>query len=186
MEGTYVQILDKTFVQSISACQISEAVQRMARQICEDLRHEDPVFLVVLNGAFMFASDLMKQLDFPSTLTFVKFASYQGTSSSGKVKELIGLAEEIKGRTVVILEDIIDTGLTMQQMLQNLYPQKPKEIRIASLFLKPEKLEVPLDVHYVAFRIPNDFIVGYGLDYEGYGRNLPAIYSVSESDSIEK
>lgn len=180
MKGEQIRILDKTFVQSISERRISEEVQRMAAHICEDMRHEDPIFIVMLNGAFMFASDLMKQLDFPSKVSFVKFASYQGTSSTGAVMELIGLSEHIEGRTVVIVEDIVDTGLTMQRMIEVLNSHNPKKIHIASLFLKPEKLEVEIQVDYVAFRIPNDFIVGYGLDYEGYGRNLPAIYSVVE------
>lgn len=181
MKRRQVQILDKTFVQSISEQQISEAVQRMAVRLCDDLREEDPIFIVMLNGAFMFASDLMKQLDFPSKVSFVKFASYQGTSSTGAVLELIGLSENIAGRTVVIVEDIIDTGLTMQRMLEVLRTRNPKKIHIASMFLKPDQLKVALQIDYVAFRIPNDFIVGYGLDYEGYGRNLPAIYSVVES-----
>lgn len=175
-----VQILDKTFVRSISEQEIAEAVTRIAVQISDNLREKDPIFIVVLNGAFMFASDLMKELNFPSRITFVKMASYEKTASTGVVKELIGLSEDIEGRTVVVIEDIVDTGYTMQCMMAALRSHHPEEIHIASLFMKPENLKVDLHVDYVAFHIPNDFIVGYGLDYEGYGRNLSAIYSVVE------
>ncbi len=175
-----VQILDKTFVRSISEQEIAEAVARIAVQISDNLREKDPIFIVVLNGAFMFASDLMKKLNFPSRITFVKMASYEKTASTGIVKELIGLSENIEGRTVVVIEDIVDSGYTMQCMIATLQSHHPEEIHIASLFMKPENLKVDLHVDYVAFHIPNDFIVGYGLDYEGYGRNLSAIYSVVE------
>lgn len=128
----------------------------------------------------MFTADLMKRLTIPCEISFVKLASYEGTSSTGKVKELVGLNENITGRTVVIVEDIVDTGLTMQRLIETLRAQHPKEIRIATLLLKPDKLKVDLDIRYVAMRIPNDFIVGYGLDYEGLGRNYRDIYSVVE------
>ena len=138
------------------------------------------MFLSVLNGAFMFAADLMRNLTIPSEISFVKLASYAGTSSTGKVKELVGLNDDIEGRTVVIVEDIVDTGVTMKHLLETLQARKPKEIRIATLLLKPDKLKVELDIHYVAMRIPNDFIVGYGLDYDGLGRNYRDIYTVME------
>ena len=128
----------------------------------------------------MFAADLMRNLTIPSEISFVKLASYAGTSSTGKAKELVGLNDNIEGRTVVIVEDIVDTGVTMKHLLETLQAGKPKEIRIATLLLKPDKLEVELDIHYVAMRIPNDFIVGYGLDYDGLGRNYRDIYTVME------
>jgi hypoxanthine phosphoribosyltransferase len=155
-------------------------VARVASEINRDLEGTNPLFLSVLNGAFMFAADLMRNLTIPSEISFVKLASYAGTSSTGKVKELVGLNDDIEGRTVVIVEDIVDTGLTMKHLLETLQAKKPKEIRIATLLLKPDKLKVELDIPYVAMRIPNDFIVGYGLDYDGLGRNYRDIYTVME------
>lgn len=145
-----------------------------------DLKDEKPLFVSVLNGSFMFTADLMKYLDMPCEVSFVKLASYEGTSSTGKVKELVGLNDDITGRTVVIVEDIVDTGLTMQRLVETLKARNPKEVRIATLLVKPDKLQVPLDIHYVAMNIPNDFIVGYGLDYDGLGRNYRDIYTVIE------
>ena len=128
----------------------------------------------------MFTADLMKHLTIPCEISFVKLASYAGTASTGKVKEQVGLNEDISGRTVVIVEDIVDTGLTMQRLLETLKARNPKEIRIATLLVKPDKLQVDLDINYVAMNIPNDFIVGYGLDYDGFGRNYRDIYTVVE------
>lgn len=145
-----------------------------------DLKDEKPLFVSVLNGSFMFTADLMKYLDMPCEVSFVKLASYEGTSSTGKVKELVGLNDDITGRTVVIVEDIVDTGLTMQRLVETLKARNPKEVRIATLLVKPDKLQVPLDIQYVAMNIPNDFIVGYGLDYDGLGRNYRDIYTVIE------
>lgn len=175
-----IQIKDKQFKTFIPEADILKEVARVADEINRDLADDNPLFISVLNGSFMFASDLMKYLAIPCEISFVKLASYEGTSSTGKVKELVGLNEEITGRTVVIVEDIVDTGLTMQRLLETLQARHPKEIRIATLLVKPDKLKVDLDIHYVAMRIPNDFIVGYGLDYEGFGRNYRDIYSVVE------
>ncbi len=180
-ETPTVRILDKTFALSLSAEQIAEKVTAAAARISEELRHRDPIFVSVLNGAFMFASDLIRQLDFPAKVSFVKLSSYEGVSTTGSVHELIGLSENIEGRLVVVVEDIVDTGYTMQHLLQALEKHRPQEIRIASLFVKPENLKVDLTIDYPLFHIPNDFIVGYGLDYDGYGRNLPAIYTLVES-----
>ena len=166
-----IQIKDKRFKTFISEADILKEVERVASEINRDL---------ALNGSFMFTADLMKRLTMPCEISFVKLASYEGTSSTGKVKELVGLNEDITGRTVVIVEDIVDTGLTMQRLLETLRARNPKEIRIATLLVKPDKLKVDLDIPYVAMRIPNDFIVGYGLDYEGFGRNYRDIYSVVE------
>lgn len=175
-----IQIKDKQFKTFIPEADILKEVARVADEINRDLADDNPLFISVLNGSFMFASDLMKYLAIPCEISFVKLASYEGTFSTGKVKELVGLNEDITGRTVVIVEDIVDTGLTMQRLLETLQARHPKEIRIATLLVKPDKLKVDLDIHYVAMRIPNDFIVGYGLDYEGFGRNYRDIYSVVE------
>ncbi len=178
-----IQIKDKRFVLFIPEARILGEVTRVAKEISRDLEGTDPLFLIVLNGAFMFASDLLRRLTIPCEISFVKLASYAGTSSTGKVKELLGLTDGIEGRTVVIVEDIIDTGLTMKHLLEQLQARKPKEIRIATLLLKPDKLKADLDIPYVAMQIPNDFIVGYGLDYDGWGRNYRDIYTVAEGDS---
>ena len=173
-----IQIKDKQFTVSISEEEILKEVTRVAAEINRDLAGKNPLFLSVLNGSFMFTADLMKRIEIPCEISFVKLASYQGDSSTGKVKKLMGLNEELTGRTVVIVEDIVDTGLTMQQLLAELAGLHPAEIRIATLLLKPDKLKVPLDIQYVAMQIPNDFIVGYGLDYDGLGRNYKDIYTV--------
>lgn len=175
-----IQIKDKRFKTFIPEAQILQEVSRVANEIMNDLKDEKPLFVSVLNGSFMFTADLMKYLDMPCEVSFVKLASYEGTSSTGKVKELVGLNDDITGRTVVIVEDIVDTGLTMQRLVETLKARNPKEVRIATLLVKPDKLQVPLDIHYVAMNIPNDFIVGYGLDYDGLGRNYRDIYTVIE------
>ena len=163
-----IQIKDKQFTVSIKEQDIQKEVIRVANEINRDLAGKNPLFLSVLNGSFMFTADI----------SFVKLASYQGVTSTGVIKEVIGLNEDIAGRTVVIVEDIVDTGLTMQRLLDTLGTRNPQEIHIASLLVKPEKLKVDLNIEYVAMEIPNDFIVGYGLDYDGFGRNYPDIYTV--------
>lgn len=173
-----IQIKDKKFAISITEEQILKEVDRVAAEINRDLKDKNPLFLSVLNGSFMFTSDLMKRITIPCEISFVKLASYQGISSTGKITEVIGVNEDISGRCVVIVEDIVDTGLTMQRLLETLGTRNPKEIHIASLLVKPEKLQVPLNIKYAAMNIPNDFIVGYGLDYDGLGRNYKDIYTV--------
>ncbi len=173
-----IQIKDKSFTTFITEEKILKEVARVADEINRDLNGTQPLFLSVLNGSFMFTSDLMKFINIPCEISFVKLASYQGTSSTGKVKELVGLNEDITGRTVVIVEDIVDTGFTMERLIETLRARNPKEIRIATLLVKPDKLKVNLDINYVAMNIPNDFIVGYGLDYDGFGRNYRDIYTV--------
>lgn len=175
-----IQIKDKRFRTFITENEILKQVARVADEINRDLADENPLFVSVLNGSFMFTSDLMKHLNMPCELSFVKLASYEGTSSTGKVKELVGLNNDITGRTVVIVEDIVDTGFTMERLIETLRQRNPKGIRIATLLVKPDKLQVKLDIHYVAMNIPNDFIVGYGLDYDGLGRNYRDIYTVVE------
>lgn len=175
-----VQVKDKKFSLYIPESRIKEQVSKIANLINNDLAGKHPLFLVVLNGAFVFAADLLRDVTIPCEVSFIRLASYEGTSSTGEVKQLIGLNEDIEGRTVVIVEDIIDSGLTMQELFLILAKKNPKEIRIASLFVKPNNLKVDLNIHYRCFDIENDFIVGYGLDYDQQGRNLPDIYKVIE------
>ena len=175
-----VKIKDKTFQTSISEATIQERISEVAARINHDMEGRTPIFLSVLNGAFMFTSDLMKQITIPCELSFVKLASYEGVISTGKVKEVIGLNVDIAGRDIVIVEDIVDTGRTMRQMLDTLSVRRPASISICTLFVKPEKLEEPLDIQYSCFEIPNDFIVGYGLDYDQLGRNLKEVYTLVE------
>ena len=173
-----IQVRDREFTISIPEAKILQRVSEVARQIQHDLKDEHPLFISVLNGSFVFAADLLRAVDMPCEVTFVRVASYEGMGSTGKVKQLMGLKENIEGRTVVVVEDIIDSGLTMKQMLETLRQQGPKDIRIASLLVKPGNLKVDLDIDYCCFKIPNDFIVGYGLDYDGYGRNMPEIMTL--------
>lgn len=175
-----IKVKDKEFAISIPEERILTEVDRLAARLNRDLEGENPLFLCVLNGSFVFAADLFRRIDIPAEISFVKLASYEGTASTGKVKELVGLAEDITGRTVVVVEDIVDTGRTMQKLVADLKSRGPKAVHVCTLLLKPEKLQVDLDVEYVALEIPNDFIVGYGLDYDGYGRNLRDIYTVVE------
>ncbi len=175
-----VKIKDKTFQTSISAAEIKQRVKDLAERINRDMAGKNPLFLSVLNGAFMFTADLLRAITIPCEVSFVKLASYEGVTSTGKVKEVIGLNVDISGRTVVILEDIVDTGHTMRQMLDSLQTRNPASIHVCTLFVKPDKLEEEVDIDYAAFSIPNDFIVGYGLDYDQQGRNLPEIYTLVE------
>lgn len=173
-----VTILDKTFDISIPEAEILKQVKRVAEQINKDMNGKNPLFLAVLNGSFVFAADLFRFITIPSEISFVKLASYEGTISTGKIKEVIGLNEDISGRDVIIVEDIVDTGSTMKRMLETLGTRNPRSLHICTLLLKPGKLSVPLNVEYVAMEIPNDFIVGYGLDYDQQGRNLRDIYTL--------
>ena len=135
------------------------------------------VFLGILNGAFLFAADLFRRINFPARISFIKLASYQGTSSSGSIKELIGWNEDIKNKTIVVVEDIVDTGNTLERIVDELVIRKAAEIRIAALLYKPDAYKKQIPLHYIGFEIPNDFVVGYGLDYDGFGRNLPSVYT---------
>mgnify|MGYP002261787710 FL=1 len=171
---------DKTFRTFIPEAEIQQRVKAVADKLNEDLKDKNPLFLAVLNGSFVFAADLMRMITIPCEISFVKLASYQGTVSSGKIKEVIGINEDLKGRTVVIVEDIIDTGFTMKRMLEQLGTRDPESLHICTLLVKPGKLQVPLNIEYAAMEIPNDFIVGYGLDYDQQGRNLRDIYTIVE------
>ncbi|MCK6649010.1 MAG: hypoxanthine phosphoribosyltransferase [Bacteroidia bacterium] len=171
-----VTLKDKTFRVHIPASDINKAVGEVAHRINLELKDKKPLFLAVLNGSFMFASDLLKKITIDCEISFVKVSSYHGTSTTGSVKSLIGLNEDIKGRTIVIIEDIVDTGLTMEKVLKELEVMEPAEVRICTLLYKPEAFRKKFDLDYVAIVVPNDFLVGYGLDYDGLGRNLPDIY----------
>lgn len=171
-----ITIKDKQFKPYISAEKINDAVLKVARKINEELVNELPLFLVVLNGSFMFASDLLKEVTIPCEISFIKVASYHGTSSTGSVSELIGLSEDLSGRTVVIVEDIVDTGVTVEKLFSILQRKNVKQIKVASALLKPDAYKKELPIDYVGLEIANDFVVGYGLDYDGLGRNLKEIY----------
>lgn len=173
-----ITIKDKSFSLSISEKEIQKAVKQVAEQINRDLEGKDPLFICVLNGAFMFAGDLMKNVNIPCEITFIKLSSYDGLYTTGTVKEIIGLNESVVGRNVVIVEDIVDTGITMERILGSLQAKGAKEIKVATFLQKPDALQRDITVDYIAMKIPNDFIVGYGLDYDGYGRNLKDIYTV--------
>ena len=171
-----IKIKDKEFIPMISEAEIKERVKLVAEQISNDMKGKNPLLLAVLNGSFVFAADLMREISIPSEISFVKLASYQGTTSTGKVKEVIGINEDLTGRTVIIVEDIVESGLTIKQMIESIGTRNPESVHICTLLLKPECLKTELDIEYAAFKIPNDFIVGYGLDYDQQGRNLKDIY----------
>lgn len=175
-----VQVLGKKFKVSIPSETIQESIKLMAKKMNTDLAGKDVIFLGILNGCFMFAGDLFKHIDLPCQITFLKLASYQGTSSSGNVKRLIGINENIEGKTVVILEDIIDTGNTLENIIKQLAGYDPLEIKVATLLYKPQAYKKELLIDYVGMEIPNSFILGYGLDYDGFGRNLSDIYTIIE------
>lgn len=175
-----LQIKDKKFAVSIPESEILKQVKRVAGEINRDLAGTEPVFLAILNGSFIFAADLMREIELSAQISFVKLASYVGTSSTGSVCEMIGLNVDISGRDVVVVEDIVDSGLTMKYVTEMLAKYNPRSISICTLLLKPGNLKVDLDIPYKCFSIPNDFILGYGLDYDGYGRNTRDIYTVVE------
>jgi len=175
-----IQVRDKTFEISISAREIDAAVERIAKQINKDFAEKNPLFLVVLNGAFMFASDLVKKITIPCEISFVKLSSYVGTQTTNTVRELIGLDEVLHDRSVVIIEDIIDTGITMGVATDKLKKLEAKEVKIATLLFKPLAFQRDYKIDYIGIEITNDFIVGYGLDYDGNGRNYPEIYKIVE------
>ena len=175
-----VKIKDKSFRISIPEAEIKARVKALAQQISKDLEGKTPLLLGVLNGSFIFAADLMREMTIPCEISFVKLASYQGTTSTGKIKEVLGINENLSGRTVVIVEDIVESGQTMKQMVESLGTRNPASVHICTLFFKPDKLREELTLDYVAFRIPDDFIVGYGLDYDGLGRELKDIYTIVE------
>ena len=173
-----VTIKDKTFETSMTEAQIKQRVKELAQQMSRELEGKNPLLLGVLNGAFIFAADLMREMTIPCEISFVKLASSQGTTSTGKVHEVIGINEDLSGRTVVIVEDIVESGLTIKRMMEQLGTRNPASVQVCTLFFKPDKLTEDLKLDYVAFEIPNDFIVGYGLDYDQQGRQLKEIYTL--------
>lgn len=175
-----IQVLDKKFRPFITAAEIDVRIKEMAAQITKDYEGKNPIFIAILNGSFMFASDLFKSIKGPAEIVFIKLASYKGTKSTGNVITSIGLDEPLEGRHVVIIEDIVDTGNTLTKFLPQLHNQQPASLKIAALLQKPEALEHPLEVDYVGFSVPNKFLLGFGLDYDGQGRNLAEIYQLVE------
>jgi hypoxanthine phosphoribosyltransferase len=173
-----IRILDKKFREFITEKAIQDRIEELARQMNNELAGKDVVFLGILNGAFLFAADLFRRIDLEVRISFVKLASYEGTSSSGSIKELIGWNEDIKNKTIVVIEDIVDTGNTLDRIVDELVIRKASEIKVASLLYKPGAYTKDIPVDYVGFEIPNDFVVGYGLDYNGYGRNLRSVYTL--------
>jgi len=173
-----IQVHDKKFRLYLSEEEIQREVSRIAFEMNRDLAESDPIFLGILNGAFMFAADLYKQLEFPCQITFLKMASYSGTYSTGSVKQLIGIGQDLKDRVVVVLEDIVDSGVTLETIIRQLSGYQPREIRVATLLHKPDAAVTKVRLDYVGLEIPNDFILGYGLDYDGYGRNYREIYQL--------
>jgi hypoxanthine phosphoribosyltransferase len=175
-----IKVHDKQFQPYIGAAELQLRIQEMAQQLSKDLQGERPLFIAILNGSFMFAADIFKHVTIDAEISFIKLVSYKGTRSTGNVITAIGLDEDLFGRTVVILEDIVDTGKTLSQFLPQLEHQQPKKLLIAALLTKPEAVVYPIKIDYLGFSVPNKFLLGYGLDYDGLGRNLPEIYQLVE------
>jgi hypoxanthine phosphoribosyltransferase len=174
-----VNIKDKRFEVSIPASKIAQRVKELGAKMNEDLKNTRPIFVGVLNGSFLFAADLFREITLEAEITFIRVSSYAGTQSTGSVKSVVGIKESLEGRTVVIIEDIVDTGDTAVYLIDELKKQNPEKVLFASLLLKPDALRHPVKIDYVGFEVPNDFLVGYGLDYDGLGRNLKDIYTLA-------
>ncbi len=175
---TQVQVRELVFEKFIGREEIEAAVQKVADGINRDYVGKNPLLLAILNGAFIFASDLMRKITIPCEISFVKYASYSGTATTANVKELIGMSEEIEGRYVIIVEDIVDTGITMDKLLCDICEKKPLDVKVACFCFKSRAFQKDFKIDYLGMEIPNDFIVGYGLDYDGHGRNFPEIYKI--------
>lgn len=175
-----VTIKDKRFEVSIPASTISQRIKELGAKLNEDLKNTRPVFVSVLKGSFLFAADLFREISLEAEITFIRVSSYSGTESTGTVKNVVGINESLEGRTVVIVEDIVDTGDTAIYLIDELKKQNPEKVLFASLLLKPDALRHPVKIDYVGFEVPNDFLVGYGLDYDGLGRNLKDIYTLAQ------
>jgi hypoxanthine phosphoribosyltransferase len=176
----WIQLRDKQFEIFLPEELLLKEIERVAEEVNKDLKDKDPIFICVLNGAFMFAAELTSRFKSTCEMTFIRLKSYEGMASNGKMKEVHGLIEKIEGRHVVVIEDVIDTGHTMNHLLSELNAQNPASIRIATLLFKPDALQLDIKPDYVVKVIPNDFVVGFGLDYDGHGRNLRSIYKVVE------
>ncbi|MBS1653539.1 MAG: hypoxanthine phosphoribosyltransferase [Bacteroidetes bacterium] len=174
-----IKVHDKTFETYLSEDAIQARIKELAENINRDYAGKRPLFVAILNGSFMFASDLFKYLSIEAEICFIKLASYKGMKSSGKVVTTIGLDDDLFGKDVIIVEDIVDTGKTLHKFLPKLLHQQPASLKIAALLHKPEATEFPLTLNYIGFSIPNKFVVGYGLDYDGLGRNLKEIYQLA-------
>ena len=173
-----IQIKDLTFVPYINETDLLKAVEEVAQKINADYKGKEVLFVGVLNGVFMFASDLLKRIDLDCQISFVKLSSYDGTQSTEIVKQLFGLSESVEGKHVIILEDIVDTGITIDGLYNDLKKQNPASLEICTLLFKPEKYTKGVPIKYIAKSVPNEFVVGYGLDYDGFGRNFPMIYQL--------
>lgn len=171
-------IKDKLFTKYLSSEEIQNSVRSLAARINQDMTDKNPVFIVVLNGAFIFAADLLKKVRVDCEIVFVKLSSYSGTQSTGNVLEVMGLDISLKNRHVIIIEDIVDTGLTLHRFLDKVRVMEPADVRIASCLLKPDAFKMDYSIDYLCFSIPNEFVVGYGLDYDGLGRNSADIYKI--------
>jgi hypoxanthine phosphoribosyltransferase len=169
---------DKKFELFLTSKEIEQAINKIAEGINKDLSQEEPLFIPILNGAFMFASELMKRLKFPCELSFAKVSSYKGTQSQGDIKQLIGIDQNLKGRTVVILEDIVDSGTTLQKVIETMHLSEPKSIMLAALLFKPDACKTNIKINYLGLEIPDRFVVGFGMDYNGLGRNYADIYQL--------
>ena len=169
---------NKKFRLYISQKQIETELKRIASEITRDLSSKNPLFICLLNGSFIFAADLIRKLDFNCSISFVKLRSYSGSQSSGEIHEIIGLNESIEGRTIVIVDDIIDTGFTLTYLLKQLKEKRPAEIKVATMFFKPDACKYSLKIDYLGMMIDNKFVVGYGLDYSGFGRNYKDLYKI--------
>jgi len=172
------KIHDQQFDILISEDRIQGRIKELADQLNEDYKNQNPLFLSILNGAFIFTADLFREINIPAEVSFIKLKSYRRMETTGKVKELIGLEHNIFNRNIIIIEDIVDTGKTLRHILEEFHELGTKSIEILTLLYKPEASKISLDLKYVGFEIPNEFVVGYGLDYDGYGRNLKDIYKV--------
>lgn len=175
-----INIKDKTFQKYISNDEIALIVKSLSDKINKDYAQKEISFLIVLNGAFMFASDLLKQIEGNHKLSFIKFSSYQGLSSTNKVRELIGVDEDLKGRNVIIIEDIVDTGNTMESLIETVNSHSPSSLEICTFMFKPEAFKKNFKIKYIGREISNEFIIGYGFDFDGYGRNLKDIYQLKD------
>jgi hypoxanthine phosphoribosyltransferase len=174
-----ITILDKTFVPFIDQPTLENRISDLASQVSADYKDRCPLFIVVLNGAFLFATELLKRIPITCEITFVKLASYENTGSTGQVRQIIGLEESIKDRDIIVIEDIVDTGLTMNHLIEQISAFGPASVEIATLLHKPDALKKPVEMRYIGFEIANRFVVGYGLDYNGLGRNLDALYVIA-------
>ena len=175
-----IHVKGKTFKTFIPEEEILKRIRVVADRINHDMEGKNPLFLAILNGSFIFAADLLRMINIPCEISFVKLASYEGTASTGEIKEVVGINTDLKDRTVIVVEDIVETGNTLRHLVEMLRNQHTESVKVCSLLLKPECMRASLDIDYVVMEIPNDFILGYGLDYDQQGRNLRDIYTIVE------